>query len=183
MSSNDYKIKLFKSVADNAYKEGSFTLASGQKSDYYIDCKEITLNPFGIELVGNIMFETISDWSVDAVGGLELGSVPISTAISYISASQGMPLNNIIVRKAKKGHGAGKKIEGAISKDSKIAIVEDVVSTGGSSMEAVNAIRSVGARVIGVVAIVDRDMGAKELFAEANLIYEPIFTIDQFRSR
>jgi orotate phosphoribosyltransferase len=180
--SEDIRAALLAAIRGKAYKEGDFTLASGQKSTYYIDCKEVTLDAVGALLVGRMMLEKIIDWNADAVGGLELGSVPISTAISVVSASSDTPLGNIIVRKEQKGHGAGKKIEGPIKPGLRIVIVEDVVSTGGSSMKAVEALRDAGADIVGVVAIVDREMGGADLYRNAGLRVEPLFTLSELRS-
>lgn len=173
--------KLLKAIREKAYRSGSFTLASGKKSDYYIDCKEVTLDGEGSLLVGRAMFDVIREWNVSAVGGMELGSVPISTAISIVSALEGAPLSNFIVRKEAKGHGTGKRIEGEVKNGVLVAIVEDVVSTGGSSLRAVEAVEEAGAKVAGLVAIVDREMGGAELFKERGIRYSPILTISQIR--
>ena len=172
---------LLKAIREKAYREGDFTLASGQKSDYYIDCKEVTLNAVGSHLIGQMIFEKIKTWGVTAVGGMELGSVPISTAVSVVSAIEGAPLANFIVRKETKGHGTGKQIEGSIGEGASVAVVEDVVSTGGSSVKAVDILREAGVNVVGVVSIVDREMGGVEAFQKANVRYEPLFTISDVR--
>lgn len=173
---------LLRAVREKAYREGDFTLASGKKSDYYVDCKEVTLDAEGARMVGTLIFERLKDKGVRAVGGLELGSVPISTAVSVISAQQGAPLANFIVRKEQKGHGAGKKIEGAVGPGDTVAVVEDVVSTGGSSLKAIAALREAGVEVALVVSIVDREMGGKEAFADAGAPFEALFTISEIKA-
>ena len=178
---DDVRQNLLTTIRDKAYREGDFTLASGQKSDYYIDCKEVTLDAVGSLLVGQMIFKKIKSWNVTAVGGMELGSVPISTAVSVVSAIDGSPLKNFIVRKAAKGHGTGKQIEGSIGEGSSVAVVEDVVSTGGSSVKAVDILREAGVNVVGVVTIVDRQMGGAEAFQKAGVRYEPLFTISEVK--
>lgn len=173
---------LLAAIREKAYREGDFTLASGQKSDYYIDCKEVTLDAVGSLLVGRMIFDKITEWDITAVGGMELGSVPISTAVSVVSAIEGSPLQNFIVRKEAKGHGAGKRIEGAIKKGDKVAVVEDVVTTGGSSVKAIEVLREAGIIVAGVVTIVDREMGGAEAFANIDVRFEPLFTISEIKN-
>jgi len=177
----DTRVKLLKAVREKAYRTGDFTLASGKKSDYYIDCKEVTLDGEGSLLVGQIVFGIIKSWGVSAVGGMELGSVPISTSVSVVSAIEGAPLFNFIVRKEAKGHGTGKRLEGRVRSGDKVAVVEDVVSTGGSSLRAIDAIEESGAIVAGLVSIVDREMGGAEAFLNRGVKYTPIFTISEIR--
>ncbi|MBF0292142.1 MAG: orotate phosphoribosyltransferase [Nitrospinae bacterium] len=183
MTAIDTRSKLTEEIRRKAYKEGDFTLASGLKSDYYIDMKEVILDAEGSLLVGRMIHETIRDWNVTAVGGLELGSVPISTAVCLVFALEGKPMSNFIVRKEAKAHGAKKKIEGAVGNASRVVIVEDVVSTGGSSIKAVEAVRETGAQIVGVVAIVDREMGGREAFERLGIKFTPLFTISQLRTR
>jgi len=177
----DTKTQLLNAIRTKAYREGEFTLASGQRSDYYIDCKEVTLDAAGCFLVGRAIFEAIKDMDVVAVGGMELGSVPISTAVCVVAAIEGRPLKNFIVRKEIKSHGTGKRLEGAVSAGDRVVVVEDVVSTGGSSMKAIDALTDAGVVVAVVIAIVDREMGGAEVFAERDVPYRPLFTISQIR--
>ncbi len=175
------KSRLLAAIRKKAYREGDFTLASGQKSSYYIDCKEVTLDAEGSLLVGEALFDLIAPLNADAVGGMELGSVPISTAVAVVSAQRGAPLANVIVRKQEKGHGTGKKIEGRCPPGARIAIVEDVVSTGGSSLKAIRALREAGAEIVLVTAMVDRLMGGREAFEAEGVSFTPLFTIDDVR--
>ncbi|MBI4667478.1 MAG: orotate phosphoribosyltransferase [Nitrospinae bacterium] len=178
---NDDRQELLAAIRTKAYRKGDFTLSSGLKSDYYIDMKEVTLDPEGSLLVGRVIFETVRGWGANAVGGMELGSVPISTAVSLVSAMEGAPLFNIIVRKEPKGHGTGRKIEGKIAAGTNVVVVEDVVSTGGSSLKAIDVILEAGARIAGVVSIVDRNMGGVEAFKAKGVRYEPLFTINEVK--
>ncbi len=180
---SDIKKSLLASIKKDAFRRGDFTLASGQKSDYYIDCKEVTLTAEGARLVGEAIFAEISGIDdICAVGGMELGSVPISTAVSIVSEQKGKPLANFIVRKEAKGHGTGKKIEGNIGKGSRVVVVEDVVSTGGSSLKAIEAIRESGAEIVRLISLVDREMGGKEAFESAGVDFEPLFTISEVKA-
>lgn len=179
---DNLRSKLLAAIRERAYREGDFTLASGQKSSYYIDCKEVTLDAEGSLLVGKMIFDTIKTWGAEAVGGMELGSVPISTAVSVVSAVEGAPLFNFIVRKEAKGHGTGKRLEGKVSAGTKVVVVEDVVSTGGSSIKAIEVLKGIGAHLAGVVSIVDREMGGREAFEKAGVRYQPLFTISQIKS-
>jgi orotate phosphoribosyltransferase len=183
MTVSGTRSKLLEEIRRKAYKEGDFTLASGLKSDYYIDMKEVILDAEGSLLAGRMIYETIKSWPATAVGGLELGSVPISTAVCLVFALEGKPMSNFIVRKEAKAHGAKKKIEGAVGNASRVVIVEDVVSTGGSSLKAVEAVLETGAKIIGIVSIVDREMGGREAFEARGIQYTPLFTISQLRTR
>ncbi|MDH5756119.1 MAG: orotate phosphoribosyltransferase [Nitrospinota bacterium] len=173
--------RLFEAVKSKAYREGEFTLASGQKSSYYIDMKEVTLDGDGILLIGKAIYPWAMKWGVDAVGGMELGSVPISTAVCLVAAMEGKNLGNVIVRKETKGHGTRKAVEGRLFPGMKVAVVEDVVSTGGSSMKAVHALREAGLEVAGVISVVDRLMGGGELFAREQIPYQYLMDIRQIR--
>ncbi len=178
---NNTLSKLKEQIINKAYREGEFILASGKKSDYYIDMKEVTLDGQGSLIVGRAIYELIDDWGADAVGGMELGSVPISTAVCLIFAIENKEMKNFVVRKETKGHGTGKKLEGGIAQGSKVVIVEDVVSTGGSSQKAIDAVLESGAEVIGVVTIVDREMGGAASFEGRGLRYKPLLTISQIK--
>ncbi len=179
--SNETREKLLAAIREKAYREGDFTLASGQRSDYYVDCKEVTLDADGSLLVGRAIYGLIKDWGVSSAGGMAAGSVPISTAVSLVSALEGKPIANFFVRNQAKDHGTGKRVEGKIGQGAKVVIVEDVVSTGGSSLRAIDAVREAGAEIIGLVSIVDREMGGAEAFEKEGIPYTPLFTISQIR--
>ncbi|MGK7345928.1 MAG: orotate phosphoribosyltransferase [Candidatus Nitrospinota bacterium M3_3B_026] len=175
------RAKLLEAIRAKAYKTGEFTLASGEKSSYYIDLKEVTLDAAGALLTGRAVYGVMKDWGADAAGGMELGAVPISTAVSLVSALEGGAVSSFIVRKKVKGHGAGKRIEGAVGPGSRVVVVEDVVSTGGSSLKAVEALREAGAEIVGVVPVVDREMGGREVFENRGLRYSPVFTLSDIK--
>ncbi len=151
-----------------AVKTGDFTLASGKKSNVYIDCRKITLHPEGSRLIAKIILEKIKNIKVDAIGGLTLGADPITSAVVALSEIPGF-----IVRKKEKEHGTKQKIEGHISSGWNVVIVEDVATTGGSTLQAIEAVEEIGAKVVKVVAVVDREEGSKE--ALKNYDFDPIF--------
>ena len=151
-----------------AVKFGEFTLSSGKKSDFYVDCRKVTLHPQGAKLVGKIILEKIKDLKVDAVGGMTMGADPIIGAVITLGDIPGF-----IVRKKAKEHGTGQKIEGLIEKGWKVLIVEDVATTGGSALQAIEAAEAAGATVVKVISVVDREEGAANSLK--NYDFEPIF--------
>jgi len=160
-----------------AYREGDFVLASGQRSSYYINCKPVTLHPFGALWTGQLVLPLLKP-ETKAVGGLTLGADPIVSAVSLVSALVNNPIPALIVRKQAKEHGTQAWIEGAeLPPASMVAVLEDVVTTGQSAMQAVERLRGVGYQVSQVVALVDRLQGAQEFFAGQGLEFSSIFTI------
>ena len=151
-------------LAERSAKRGSFTLASGKQSTLYIDARLTTMSPEGLTLIGPLGFAAIEQagWQVDAVGGLTLGADPVSYAVSYASALAGRPIRAFTVRKEAKQHGTGKLIEGPFRAGDRVAVVEDVITTGGSALKAIAAVRAAGGRVAGVLAVVDREEGGRE---------------------
>lgn len=168
MADHDRLIQL---LATRSAKRGQFTLASGRQSTLYIDARLTTMSPDGLALIGPLGVATLqgSGWDVDAIGGLTLGADPISYAIAYASASTDRPLRAFTVRKEAKTHGTGKRIEGPFRAGDRVAIVEDVITTGGSALNAVDAVRAAGGVIAGVLALVDREEGGREALEEAGL--------------
>lgn len=155
-------------LSTGAVKIGEFTLSSGQKSNFYIDCRKITLHPAGAKLIAKIILDKIKGLKVDAIGGLTLGADPITSSVVALSGIPGF-----IVRKQEKAHGTKQKIEGIIEPGFKVVIVEDVATTGASALQAIQAVEEMGCKVIKVISVVDREEGAKE--ALANYAFDPIF--------
>lgn len=156
--------KLARMLATRSAKRGSFTLASGRQSSLYVDARITTMSPDGLALIGPLGLTALRDagWTVDAVGGLTLGADPIAYAISYASAGGTAPLRAFTVRKEAKTHGTGKLIEGPFHAGDRVAVIEDVITTGGSALKAVEAVRAAGGQVQGVLALVDREEGGRE---------------------
>lgn len=152
-------------LAKRSARRGSFTLSSGKQSSLYIDARLTTMSPEGLSLIGPLGLEALHSarWSVSAVGGLTLGADPIAYAISYASANTSSPIRAFTVRKEAKAHGTGKLIEGPFRERDRVAVVEDVITTGGSAARAAEAVRAAGGEVVGVLALVDRQEGGKEL--------------------
>jgi orotate phosphoribosyltransferase len=138
-------------------EEPSFKLVSGGVSNFYFNCKPTMLDPEGKELIGRLIFSTIRDLEVAGIGGLELGSVPISSAVSLISQLEGQPIKEFIVRKEKKDHGIPAKVEGEFVAGEKVVVVDDVITTGGSTIKAIEAVQKLGLEVPKVIVLVDRE--------------------------
>ncbi len=162
-------------------KGGPFKLASGAISDYYLDMKPTMFSPEGLSLIAEISFGLLrDDPNVDSIGGLELGAVPIVSAVSMRSHGE-RPINAFVVRKDKKGHGTDKKIDGNFRPNSTVVLFEDVTTRGGSVMEAVRAVRAQGAIVKKVISVVDRLEGAAENLKKEGIELMAIFTTDDLR--
>jgi len=138
-------------------EEPTFKLVSGGVSNFYFNCKPTMLDPEGKELIGRLIFSTIRDLEVTGIGGLELGSVPISSAVSLISQLEGQPIKEFIVRKEKKDHGIPAKVEGECVAGEKVVVVDDVITTGGSTIKAIEAVQKLGLEISKVVVLVDRE--------------------------
>jgi len=150
-------------LATRSAQRGHFTLASGRQSTLYIDARLTTMSPDGLALIGTLGLATIRQrWQADSVGGLTLGADPISYAISYTSNDTEMPLRAFTVRKESKAHGTGKLIEGPFKPGDHSVVIEDVITTGGSALKAIAAVRAAGGIVAGVLALVDREEGGRE---------------------
>ncbi|RLJ70729.1 orotate phosphoribosyltransferase [Hydrogenivirga caldilitoris] len=159
--------------------EPVFKLSSGKLSRYYVDLKQITFDPEGAYLVGKLMYELVSEFNPDGVGGLTLGADPIAYAVSFVSYMDGNPIKPFVVRKEPKGHGMGRQIEGLVKEGERVAVVEDVVTTAGSSLKAVRACREAGLEVIGVFTIVDREEGGKENIEAEGLALYSLFKLSE----
>ncbi|MFB3926059.1 MAG: orotate phosphoribosyltransferase [Syntrophales bacterium] len=143
-------------------EENPFTLSSGRTSPYYFDCKPTTLDPEGMNLIGHILFHMLEDSDVTAAGGLSLGADPIANALALISFQKGRPIKSFIVRKDIKGHGTKNRIEGNVGPGEKVAILDDVATTGASTITALEAAKEVGFTVERAVVIIDREEGGIE---------------------
>jgi orotate phosphoribosyltransferase len=150
--------ELLELLATRSFRLGEFTLSSGGKSDYYIDCRTTTLNAYGAELTGRVFLELIQQqgWQPQAVGGLTLGADPIVVATSVISSQMGAPIHGFLVRKAEKAHGMGRRVEGFQERGARVVIVDDVCTTGGSTIQAIEAAREFGFNIAGVACLVER---------------------------
>jgi orotate phosphoribosyltransferase len=168
-------------LAERSAKRGHFKLASGKESDFYVDARLTTMSPDGLALIGPLALSVLREtgWRIDAVGGLTLGADPISYAISYASASSDHPLRAFTVRKEAKAHGTGKLLEGPVREGDCVAIIEDVITTGGSALRAIEAVRSAKASVAGVLALVDREEGGRQAIEKAGVSVVSLTTATQ----
>lgn len=157
----------------------AFTLASGKKSRYYIDCKATLLHPEGLALAGAAVWELIRDQAPDCVGGLTLGADPITLSVCLAARSEGKSVLPLIVRKEAKGHGTGKWIEGLHSPGMRVVVVDDVFTTGGSTLKAIDRMQEAGLEVVEAVALVDRNEGAAENFAARGIAFRSLFRLEE----
>lgn len=150
--------QLLNLLATISFRLGEFTLSSGAKSDYYIDCRTTTLHALGAALTGRVFFDLIRQqgWRADAVGGVTMGADPIVVATSVISSQAGSPVHGFLVRKSEKAHGMGRRVEGFQQKGANVVIVDDVCTTGSSTIQAIEAAREFGFNIAGVACLVER---------------------------
>lgn len=160
-------------------KDGDFTLASGAKSSMFFDMKKTMLDPEGASLLTEALWQVIKDREVDCIGGLEMGAVPIVSQLSMRSFPE-KPIPSFFVRKQTKGHGTDQKIDGYLPEGKTAIVFEDVTTTGGSALQAVEAVRRAGLKVDTVITVVDRLAGAKQAFSEQGIEFVSLFTKDDF---
>jgi orotate phosphoribosyltransferase len=151
-------------LVQRSVRRGDFVLASGKRSNYYVDARLTTMSGAGQLLIGRLGLAAIDDagWKADVVGGLTLGADPIAYAIAHAAALVGRKLDAFTVRKEAKAHGAGKLIEGSFTGGMSVVVVEDVITTGESALRAAHALTAAGGNVLGVLAVVDRAEGGRE---------------------
>jgi orotate phosphoribosyltransferase len=180
-----------KRLADIIYAKsfgrGTITLASGKESSFYFDMKPSMLNPEGANLIAERVLAELLKVKADFVGGLEMGAVPITGAICQLSFEKGHPIQGFFVRKAPKGHGAGKLIEGLAPRETlkgkRVVVVDDVTTSGDSALKAVTACQNEGGNVVMIISIVDRLEGAAEAFLRRKIEFKALFDADEFLSR
>jgi len=169
----DTRQQLITLLAERSARRGHFVLSSGRTSNLYIDARLTTMSPEGLALIGPLGLAAIVDaWDqppVDAIGGLTLGADPIAYAIAYASASSPHPRRAFTVRKEAKAHGTGRQVEGPYRPGDRVVVVEDVITTGGSALKAVDVLRNQNANIVGVLALVDREEGGREALETAGL--------------
>ncbi|HEY8299280.1 MAG TPA: orotate phosphoribosyltransferase [Methyloceanibacter sp.] len=181
------KARLIDIIKARSFQSGKeVKLASGRTSTYYFNMKPTMLNAEGAHVIATLILAAIADMHADLIGGLEMGAVPLASALAAVSHAGKQPVNAFFVRKQAKEHGTQSLIEGLPNGDSlkgkRVVIVEDVTTTGGSAIKAAEAVRAEGAEVVGVVTVIDREEGAADAFAAANLKLTPILTLADFKS-
>ena len=168
-------------VRQKALKFGHFTLASGKKATYYLDGKQVTLDPHGSRLVAEGILDLLARGAMpDAIGGMSIGADPITASVVTMSSVRGTPLAGFMVRKEAKGHGTNQYIEGPVKSGDQVVIVEDVVTTGGSSIKAIERAEAFGLKVVRVLAIIDRMEGGAEAFTARGYPFSSLLTIRDF---
>ena len=173
-------------IKTRSFQSGSdIKLASGRTSSHYFNMKPTMLDPEGGFLIGELILDALEGTAADAIGGLEMGAVPIATAVAALSHRRKRPLPAFFVRKQAKDHGTQSLVEGLAKGETlegkRVVIVEDVTTTGGSAIKAAEAVRKEGAEVVAVITIVDREEGAGAAFKAAGLKFTPLLRIDDFR--
>jgi orotate phosphoribosyltransferase len=173
--------KLLQLLKDRSFKLGSFRLASGDQSNYFIDGKMTQVFSEAAYLIGEVLYEHTKDLAFDAIGGLEVGAVPLTTAAVISYHLHGRSLEGFWVRDKAKDHGTKKTVEGNLKPGSRVVVVDDVITRGQSGAKAVHAVRELGCEVVLVVALVDRLQGARQLYTELGITnFRSVFTIRDF---
>lgn len=174
----DKKRRLAALLLDKSYREGDFLLASGRRSDYYFDCRVTALSAEGSWLIGSLFNDLLAELAITGVGGMTLGADPLVSATTVISWQRGRPLQGLLVRKEAKGHGTGQYLEGLgnFRPGDSVAVLEDVVTTGGSLLKACGRIRDCGLAIAAVCAILDREEGGREILAGAGYSLRALYT-------
>ena len=176
--------ELLELLRTRGFRRGRFVLTSGKESDFFIDCKPAVLLARGHALVGRALLDRISDTigPLDAVAGVELGGCPLASAVACASAVDGSEIDAVYIRKAPKGHGTRKMLEGAehLAPGARLVIVEDTVTTGGSTLRAAKAVEEAGFEIAGVVAVVDRLEGGADAIRDAGYAYSTLYDRSDF---
>lgn len=178
------RARLAEIIRQRSFGRGEITLASGRKSDFYFNLKPTMLDPEGAALLAELTYEGLREEQVDYVGGLEMGAVPIAGAIAQLSWQKNHPIRAFFVRKKPKEHGARLAVEGLAKGETlagkRVVIVEDVTTTGGSAIKAVDAVRDAGGVIVAVFTMVDREEGATETFEQAGLPFRSLYKAAEF---
>ncbi len=171
------RARLIELFGQQALKRGDFTLASGQKSSYYLDGRLITLHAEGLRLIAEGVLERLEGVEFAAVGGMSLGADPIVGGVLTVAAERKRPLLGFLVRKQAKEHGTKRAVEGPVERGSNVVIVEDVITTGGSALDAIDRIEELDCRVVSVVGVCDRLQGGAAAFAARGVPFQTLLTV------
>jgi orotate phosphoribosyltransferase len=175
----DARQQLIDYISDLAVFHGDFTLTSGKKATYYVDLRKVSLDHRVAPLIGQVMVDLIEGVpDVFAVGGLTMGADPIAAAVLHQGAALGKDYNAFVVRKEPKDHGRGRQVEGPDLDGKRVIVLEDTSTTGGSPLKAIEALKKVGAEVVGVAVVVDRSTGAREVIEQAGYPYFAAISLD-----
>jgi orotate phosphoribosyltransferase len=180
------KNRLIELIIEKAFKyseEPVFKLVSGRMSNYYFNCKAVTLHPEGMYLIGNLIFELIKELDAKGIGGLTLGADPIANAVAYTSYLKKRPVEAFVVRKTAKSHGTMQWIEGNIKRGDRVVIVDDVITTGKSTIEAITRAKETGLEIVKIIALIDRQEGGRQAIEALGYRLEPIITREEVMER
>jgi len=176
----DARTELLELILDVSFRREQVTLSSGKQSDFYLDLRQTLMRPRGVALAGALVYQALRSGPlpIDAVGGMAVGAVPLVSAVLAAAEQQdpGTALLGFFVRKEKKGHGLGRQIEGGFAPGQTVALVEDTVTTGGSTLQALDLVEAAGGKVARVLCLVDRGEGAAEAFAKRGVALESLFS-------
>jgi orotate phosphoribosyltransferase len=178
------KARLLQLLKEKSFRYSAdppFRLVSGRTSPYYVDCRPVSHSAEGLALIGAIIFDLVKGQEIKAVGGLTMGADPMAHAAALISYQQGQPVNAFSVRKFFKVHGAGGRIVGPVKPGDRVVVLEDVVTTGASTLEAVQAAREFGLTVAKVIVLVDRQEGGREAVEQQVPVVQTVFSLSQLR--
>jgi len=176
----DKKERLKTVIREKALRFGEFVLASGKKSNYYLNGKMVTLDSEGLYLTAELIFQIVRELRVQAIGGPTIGADPIVGAVLAIAAMNGYKLDGFLVRKEAKDHGTKSLIEGPLKEGSKVLMVEDVVTTAGTCLKAAEALKAHRCEIMAMVCLIDRQEGAGENLAKAGYLFSPLFLREDF---
>jgi orotate phosphoribosyltransferase len=180
-SKKERLINILKAKSYHYRPEAPFKLVSGRESPYYINCKPTTYNAEGMFLIGEIIYEMVKDLQIQAIGGLTMGADPIAHAVSMVSLVKGRPINSFSVRKQQKEHGMIKLVDGDVQPGDRVVIVEDVVTTGSSTLQAIDAAQNFGLEIVEVITLVDREEGGKKAIEEKVPKVEAVITLSELQ--
>ena len=176
MEAND-RDRLRQMLLDRSMRFGEFVLSSGATSNYYIDVRKTSLHPVGLQLISRLFWEIVKDDNITAVGGLTLGADPLVAGLMLLSEQKGHPLEGFFVRRVQKDHGMRGQVEGNLAGHKRVAILDDVITSGDSSLIAAEAAESYKAEVVRVLAVVDRGQGAAQIMQQRGYTYSALYPI------
>jgi orotate phosphoribosyltransferase len=178
---SEHRAELLVILARESYIERELTLTSGRSSNFYVDCKRTLYLPRGAFLAGELMLELVTAQAIAQIGGMAVGALPLTDAIIAAAYRHSVDLRGFFVRKETKAHGLQQRIEGAFRKELRTAVLDDAITTGGSTIDALAAVRAAGADVSAALTLIDRNEGGREAFAREGLRYAWVFTADEVR--
>lgn len=178
------KKALLKRLKQLSYREGDFLLASGQRSPFYLDARMTAMDAEGARLIGQLLWASVQPFQPDAVGGMAVGAVPLVSSVLAAAAAQGQPLQGFFMRKQAKEHGTARQFEGHLHPWMRVALLEDVVSTGGSTVAVIQQLRQAfpSVHIVGVFALVDRQLGGADSFAQHQVPFYSLYTLDAIQN-